>query len=211
MIYLSNLKAVAFDRDFYSDKFDEFGIHELFSEGTDIDHEADVMLQYLEGEKADIESGFFNAKEKEHLVEVRHLFRLVDITLNTAVAISIICLLLIIIAVKRFTLRLNERKSLAYFRHILSNLLIGIGFVVDGIAVFFALLAFTFSSAFWRFHEIFFKSDTWILNPATDNLIRMMPEQFFFDAFTRIVLMSVIFAAVLMAIGFAMKLMKQKK
>jgi integral membrane protein (TIGR01906 family) len=211
MIYLSNLKSVAFDRDFYNSKFDEFGIHELFSEDIDVEQEADIMLQYLEGGKAEIESDFYNSKEKSHLVEVKHLFILVDRMLNIAVLVSIISLFLLIIAIKRFTLRLNERKSLAYFKHILSNLLIGIGFVVDGIAVFFVLIAFTFSSAFWRFHEIFFKTDTWILNPATDNLIRMMPEQFFFDAFTRIILMSIIFATILMAIGFAMKLIKQKK
>ena len=208
MVYLSNLKSVAFDRELYNSKFDEFNVHELFPEGTDLAQENEVLLHYLEHGKGQIQSEFFNSKEKTHLVEVRHLFRIVDIALNTAVFISIVSLLLLIIAIKRFTTRLNERKSLAYFRHTISNLLIGIGFVVDGIAALLALVAFTFSSSFIRFHEIFFKTNTWMLNPATDNLIRMFPQQFFLDLFTRIIIMSVILATILMAAGFAMKLFR---
>ena len=47
---------------------------------------------------------------------------------------------------------------------------LGIGALVD------------FDQLFLWFHYLFFSSDTWQLNPATDRLIMMFPEGFFYDA-----------------------------
>ena len=43
-----------------------------------------------------------------------------------------------------------------------------------------------FTAAFNRFHEIFFDNDLWILDPATDLLINIVPEGFFVDTALRI-------------------------
>ena len=105
---------------------------------------------------------------------------------------------------------LSPRKAPLFFKRLIVWMLIGIGAAVDGIAALFALVALTFSSSFIRFHEIFFRTDTWLLNPATDNLIRMFPEAFFFDIFVRIVLTSVVFATILLIAGFLIKLGKPR-
>jgi integral membrane protein (TIGR01906 family) len=41
--------------------------------------------------------------------------------------------------------------------------------------------AINFNYVFTVFHEILFTNDLWLLDPRTDNLIRMMPEGLFMD------------------------------
>jgi integral membrane protein (TIGR01906 family) len=206
MIYLSNLHSVAFDKDLYESKYIEYDIHKRFDKDTDLSKETAILLNYLEFGDNDINSDFFNEKEIIHLAEVRQLFRLSKTALNTAVIISIISLFLLLIAVKHYTVRMKQRFHSEYFKRIISKLLILTGAIADGMAILFAVMAFTFSSTFIRFHELFFRTDTWMLDPATDNLIRMFPESFFYDLFIRIVLMSVVFATILLVIGFIIKL-----
>ena len=51
-----------------------------------------------------------------------------------------------------------------------------------GVAVFLAIaFAVDFTRCFTIFHEIFFTNDLWIFDPATDYMIRMLPEGFFAD------------------------------
>ena len=54
---------------------------------------------------------------------------------------------------------------------------------------------------FWTlFHQIFFRNDLWLLNPATSVLIQMVPEAFFSAIVTKIL----IWFAVVMIIWFAL-------
>ena len=43
-----------------------------------------------------------------------------------------------------------------------------------------------FNAVFVRFHHIFFDNDQWIFDPATDYMIRMLPEGLFYDFVIRI-------------------------
>jgi integral membrane protein (TIGR01906 family) len=208
MIYLSNLKSVAFDHDFYTSEFVKYDIYSRFDKSTDIDEEAAFLIGYLESGKGVIQSDFYNAKEKAHLIEVRELFSLASRILDIAVIISIISLFLLMVSVRYFSAHLHHVELMEYFKKIVYRILIGVGVVVDAIALLFAAMAFSFSTVFYRFHELFFRSSTWLLDPATDNLIRMFPEPFFFDTFLRIVMLSVVFATVLLVAGFLIKLGK---
>jgi integral membrane protein (TIGR01906 family) len=208
MIYVSNIKAVAFDHDLYRSEFEKHNIYARFDETADIDKESAFLIEYLKEGQGEIESEFYNQKEKTHLTEVRQLFRLASTILNTAVIISIISLFLLIITARQFLTYLNKKQSTRYIKKLISRLLITIGAIVDGIAVLFILMSLTFSSAFIKFHELFFRTDTWMLDPATDNLIRMFPEFFFFDLFMKILFLSIIFATILLAIGIIIKLGK---
>ena len=64
---------------------------------------------------------------------------------------------------------------------------------IKRLAVFLALTAvagFLFSRDFNKyfviFHHIFFNNNLWILDPAEDYMIRMLPEGFFYDFVFRI-------------------------
>jgi len=44
------------------------------------------------------------------------------------------------------------------------------------------LIAFDFDQFFLQFHLLSFANDFWMLNPATDYLIMLFPQGFWFDA-----------------------------
>ena len=69
------------------------------------------------------------------------------------------------------------------------GLLIGTGIflvlcILLGIAV-----ASDFTNAFITFHHIFFSNDLWILDPSVDMLVNIVPEGFFFDTASRILIL----------------------
>jgi integral membrane protein (TIGR01906 family) len=206
LIYLSNIRSVAFNQELYEKEFEKYSIRSRFDSSTNLSEETAQLLEYLARGEGIIETGFFNEREKTHLVEVRGLFRLVDRIIIVTIIASALAIVLLIAAVHYFTMNFARSQSAKYFSRIIHNLLIGTGAVVDMMALFFGAATFFFSSFFINFHLIFFETDTWILDPATDNLIRMFPEPFFFDMFVRIILLSVLFATVLLVAGFVMKL-----
>ena len=64
------------------------------------------------------------------------------------------------------------------------------------ILVLFIISLLDFNSLFFKFHEIVFTNNLWMLNSATDNLIRLLPEKIFLDILKRILFISFIFSIV---------------
>ncbi len=58
---------------------------------------------------------------------------------------------------------------------------IGLAALLLPLGAFAVWAAVDFSSAFTFFHETLFTNDLWLLNPETDLLLRLLPEQFFAD------------------------------
>ncbi len=201
LIYLSTFRSLAFDQDYYEEKFQEFNIHDRFNSTIDLSHENALLLSYLEKSEGPINSTFFNERETTHLIEVRDLYKLIFRVIDISVIISIISLLAFMYLVQLCIGHLSLKNQNEQIRIILSRLLFSIGIAVFAFFIFFLVMVLTFDSAFITFHEVFFKTDTWMLDPATDNLIRMFPQQFFFDIFSKIIIQSLIFGFVLLAIG----------
>jgi integral membrane protein (TIGR01906 family) len=210
MIYLSNINAVAFDQELYEKEYVKYNIRERFDPSVNLTNETAFLLSYLESGSGEIQTEFFNQREKTHLVEVRDLFKLVSMIIDIMVVISIISFVLLVYLIRHTHIHLTDKEAREYYKKALSGFLIWTGGIVDGIAALFAVMATMFSGFFIKFHLLFFKTDTWMLNPATDNLIRMYPEAFFFDLFVRIVLMSVVFATAMLVAGFVIRLGKPK-
>ena len=57
----------------------------------------------------------------------------------------------------------------------------GLGALLVPLGAFAVWAAVDFSSAFTFFHEVLFTNDLWLLDPETDMLLRLLPEQFFAD------------------------------
>jgi integral membrane protein (TIGR01906 family) len=210
MIYLSNAKAVAFDQATYEKEYAKYNIKERVGPEVDLSKETAFLIAYLESGSGEIQTDFFNQREKTHLVEVRAIFRTVQTLRDIAVFLSVISLVALIYLIRRAYINLSDNEAREYYKKTLSKLLIWTGAIVDGIAVLFALMAATFTSTFIKFHQLFFKTETWMLDPATDNLIRMFPEAFFYDLFVKIVLISVVLATFMLAVGYLMRLGKPK-
>ena len=70
-----------------------------------------------------------------------------------------------------------------------------------------ALIASDFNRYFVIFHHIFFNNDLWILNPATDMLINIVPEPFFMD--TAFLILAIFGASTVLVFGISLFLWRK--
>jgi len=126
-----------------------------------------IAVVSKEGEELDL----FNEREIIHLGEVKGL---IGLCYNLQVA-TFGCLLAV--AVGGFLW--HQRR----FGPLLAKMALGGGALTIGLLILVGIAALVdFDLLFIGFHRLFFSSDTWILDPATDNLIVMFPPAFFYDA-----------------------------
>ena len=180
---------------FYETEYEKYQVtRSLGMEMGDVMEVTDHMMAYLIGEEEELsivtrvdgqEQDFFNEQDRLHMADVKNLF-LGGLRLRTGCLLAAVVLLVILGAGKA-----DLKKFLpgCYFR--------AFG-VFLGVAVFLAIaFAVDFTRCFTIFHEIFFTNDLWIFDPATDYMIRMLPEGFFSDMVIRI---SEVFGGVLLLI-----------
>ncbi len=204
IVYIGVFSIVANSESYYESKFKEFDVYSKFNISVEELHsENSKLLFYLENGKEEIEGTWFNAREKIHLLEVRQLYQKIYM-LQTVCALIVIMSLLAVVF-------LNGKTDEGFVKRVLIRYLIGTGIAVFGLCVFFLVMMLTFSSSFITFHEVLFETDTWMLDPATDNLINMFPQQFFFDIFVSIVVGSLIVGCLFMVVGFVVRGKKEKK
>lgn len=166
-------------------------LDDLEMEAGDVMHVTKEMMSYLRGNREDLvvetivdgnAREFFNDREKAHMVDVKNLF-LGGLDLRLGAGVVLVGALIIIVFTKA------EWKKL-----LPQSFLIGVGGFIGLLGIFACLIAKDFHKYFFLFHEIFFDNDLWLLDPATDLMIRMLPEGFFFDMVIRI---STVFAILL--------------
>ena len=169
----------------------------------------DEMMQYLRGNREDlvvvaeldgIQQEFFNDREKAHMADVRGLF--VGAIKLRRIAIGIVIagiLLLIIMKRKRAPRTLARGYKWAC----------GITGILT--VVLTCLISTDFNYVFIKFHHLFFDNDLWLLDPATDDMINMLPEGFFFDTAVRIGVTFIIAAGILLILSLIMGRRKKTK
>lgn len=145
--------------------------------------EADLMryiehtARYLRGAEQDPnfrlviageEGWFLGEREVLHMQDVQHLFSLAK---YLAVFLAIVLVALFILAYRT--------NKLAQYLHCLARgsllaILMGI--------LSAALISLDFNRSFTLFHLLSFSNDLWLLDPATERLINLLPEAFFATA-----------------------------
>ncbi len=148
------------------------------------------MMAYLRGNREDLHVfttmggqyvEFFNAREIAHMEDVRDLFigglwlRRIGLAVAAcyAVVLGLWC--------KNHADRKKLLKTM-----VPGSLCLGTSLFFAAAFVIMMIIASDFSKYFVVFHLIFFDNDLWILNPATDMLINIVPEPFFMDTALRI-------------------------
>lgn len=143
----------------------------------------DQMMAYLIGNKAELSvitdvdgetQDFFNEQDRFHMGEVKNLF-LGGLKIRNIMLVAVLLILILLAARKADMIKLLPR---AYF------VTLGITGVIT--IVLGGLFASDFDKYFRIFHEIFFDNDQWMFDPATDYMIRMLPEGLFYDFVFRI-------------------------
>lgn len=173
----------------------------------------DEMMAYLRGNREDLHvfttiggqsAEFFNAREIAHMEDVRNLFIGGLWLRRIGLAIPAACALFLGLWSKKDPKRKTILKTT-----VPGSLCLGTGLFFAAAVTIAAIIASDFSKYFIVFHHIFFNNDLWILNPATDLLINIVPEPFFMDTALRI---GIAFAAmVLIFLGINLFLWKRGK
>ncbi len=191
-ILLNAVDRYSFDKAFYAHVYDHLGTAETIGiSDEDLDKSTNVLLDYIKDDRLDIdvdvtlEDGtvepMFNEREIMHMVDVKDLY------LN-AMKVKWIGLSFFILTSILFIFRYGWKNgSLHLFRaYRISLILFG---TIVLVLTAFILLDF---DRFWTsFHHVFFTNDLWILNPATDRMILMVPSYFFNELVKRIVYASI--------------------
>ena len=157
----------------------------------------DEMMNYLKGEREDLhvvtimdgqEREFFNEREIAHMEDVQVLFLRAMSLRRACIFICVLCLGFL------FLTKAPVRRVLP------PSICAGTGLFFGITAILALIISGDFTKYFVIFHHIFFDNDLWILDPATDMLINIVPEGFFMDTAARIALLFGASSAVLFGI-----------
>ncbi len=203
--FFTVIQMVCFDMSFYHQEYDKLHVAQTIKMSEDdLINATEVLLDYTQGKTDDLTvfaeidkevREVFNEKEKAHMVDVRNLYLNSNLVKNISFLFMGVLLILIYFKNKK-DWWLNTID--AYNKVSLWLLLI------IGVLIFWALLDFT--TVWVLFHKIFFVgNDLWILNPQTDILIMMVPEQFFYDLVMKIIIIFTIIFTLTNAIGYYFK------
>ena len=183
----ASVGLTVFDKGFYTDTYAKLNLAEAENiTQEDLENSIFMMIDYVAGTRDNLDGQVvwkgkkqetFNQKEKDHMVDVKSLwqntYKVMWICLGSAVCIGVYFFVCV-------------RK------HWLSWLARGILQAWLALAVVLAFLgiwmAADFSGLWIQFHHIFFTNDLWALDPATDFMIIICPEELFSSLILRIVL-----------------------
>ncbi len=187
-LLLTIIDLNCFDQSFYQKEYvqnntsEETGMNEEDLWDTTL-----VLFDYLHDARDDLSvqhevngtvREIFDSREKAHMVDVKNLY------LNTIVVrnvLAIVGLILFVVAI------LLNKKNWITSMYIGYKRSLGLLFVIILAILIYAAIDF---NSFWiQFHYLFFTNDLFFLDPNTEILINMVPEQFFFDLVIRIIFM----------------------
>ena len=189
ILFITSVEAVVYWTPGYFEKeYAKFNVLDSLPSMTmdDLLHVTDEMMDYLRGDRDDLhvtttmggeQREFFNEREIAHMEDVRGLFL-------KALSIRRVCLVL-----GAGLLILMAATKARMGRVLPPFLCMGTGLFFALITVLGLIISTDFTKYFIMFHHIFFTNDLWILDPATDMLINIVPEGFFMDTAARIALL----------------------
>lgn len=201
VLITASILLAANSRVLYNYGFDKYDVGQTTSlDEEELDKVALGLIHYFSSSQESIslvveQEGqtfeLFNAREVLHLEDVMGLFRLVYIVLLSTLGYA-----LSFIGVSFILGRpgFGHRLSRAVITGSILTLFL---MLAAGLATFF-----NFDSLFYEFHVFSFTNDFWQLDPATDFLIMLFPQGFWYDATVAVSLATAASALVLGSIAW---------
>ncbi len=177
-IILLSFTIHIFNKGFYSQKFEENGAYDTFGKDRTDKINSEVFGYFLL--KNDLETNFFNSREKDHLKDVKSLF----ITGYILFFISFFTLVIFLYFDKQNMFKLLLVSGIA-------------GLLIIFIITFLSFMDFNF--LFTLFHKVFFKDGTWIFDSG---ITQVYTYDLFYDVFFRILITSVVLFIALIIMFF---------
>jgi integral membrane protein (TIGR01906 family) len=178
----TNVRVLASDVGFYKRGLRNYNAAETTGIALpELDRASGEIIDYFENDAGTLrilvneggqEASLFNARETEHMRDVKTLMNIVYRANEGSLAFVLVYVTAVFLWARERSLR-----SLAW---------LGLGGVAAGF-VFVAAIGVVaaaggFDQAWNEFHLLVFSNDFWRLNPDTDHLIQMFPEPFWQDA-----------------------------
>lgn len=209
VILLTTIELNAFNLDFFRSEYRKLNSTQAIGiSEQDLLRTTEVLLAYIRGQRHDLQieaeikgkmRPVFNQREIDHMADVQRLY-----TVGHWLRNSGLVLLIILLAGLR---RLTGREFRRYWAG---------GFLAGTVAFICFLAAVVLAISrdflwFWnKFHTLIFTNDLWLLNPETDILIQIVPEQFFFDLVVRILVFFTLAVVILVVPAGIIFIKKQK-
>lgn len=173
LLFSFSTEAMSQDQAYYVAQMEKNDIPDVTGKSMDSLSEISSALRaYLKRGEGDILAPYFSASEIDHMVDVYALFKLMR-TL-TVFILGLAALSLYILSLRtgwRRTLKMTGESAIG---------------VLVALLLFSIIVALNFHAAWFKFHEIFFSNDLWLMDPEKDLMIQMLPEPFFFGMVKRI-------------------------
>lgn len=173
LLFSFSTEAMSQDQAYYVAQMEKNGIPDETGKSMDSLSEISSALRaYLKRGEGDILAPYFSASEIDHMVDVYALFKLMRTLTVFILGLAALCLYIL-------SLRTGWRRALK----MTGESAIG---VLVALLLFSIIVALNFHAAWFKFHEIFFSNDLWLMDPEKDLMIQMLPEPFFFGMVKRI-------------------------
>lgn len=201
--------AMYADFSVYQKEYEKYDVlSELDMTMDDVMYVTHEMMAYLRGGRDTLsvmttvegkEQDFFNEQDRFHMGEVRDLFISgLNIRMGSCIA-AVLCLVFLLATRADIRKVIPRSYQAALGVSAAAAAIIGIAAVID------------FNTVFVQFHHIFFDNDQWIFDPATDYMIRMLPEGLFYDFVMRIGGIFLGILAILLAASLIPGYLRKKK
>lgn len=150
----------------------------------------EIKTLYVRAHEGGREVSLFNPRETAHLRDVKDLFQLTFRVQELLLIYALVYVVGVFVWARERSLRSLARQTLTA------------GLVTAGVILGLGAFAVTgFDQAFEQFHLISFENELWKLDPRTDHLIQMFPEDFWFDVTMMAGVMTLVEAGLLVVAG----------
>lgn len=179
----------SYNKNYYLNSYIKHDIERVTGRNlNDLNAITDDLIDYLKAKGGDeLLKHHFNEREILHMHDVQALFDYARLVKYIFGLISI-ALLAYLGNNKEFII-LGRTLTFGLFINHIFLLIMGL------------LVVSNFNKYFTIFHHIFFTNDLWILDPKTDLMIQMLPEEFFYGMAIRIGLSFFMFLSILQLAG----------
>lgn len=184
------IERSAYDLDYYMDSYEKNGVFEVTHKSyQELEELSKTIIRVLKGNSDASElSPYFSSKEISHMKDVQNLFSIA----KTLKFISAVSALIIIF----YYLRRDKAKIMGKYMGI------GLSFNYIFLITLGVMVKTNFNKYFIVFHKLFFNNDLWLLDPKTDLLIQIMPEAFFVNIVTKILMRFVLYIFIGQLVGY---------
>lgn len=183
------VEKFTFNMDFYMKSYEKYRIKELTDKNEkELEAITKDLFTYLKDDAGvEVLQENFNKREILHMEDVQKLFKIAFKLKNIFIFLSGVSIAMLLIG-----------KGNKCIKSIVLGLFINWIFL----GMLFLMIYFDFNKYFTLFHHIFFSNDLWLLNPKTDLLIQMLPEEFFMTIARRIIVSFISFVSIIQFIGY---------